>query len=144
MVQSLPPHEHVVRVLHSFRDDPIALPGWSELHTQWLAPTATVKQLKDKLRDANLPVSGLKAVLVQRLLDTTLSAFGEVNLAFFNDGKRVKGSNWRNKHMCADPLTAAASASCCNDPDGSGQPAMSMCRHEALSSLARDAGSRTP
>ena len=38
-----PPHAHVLRVLHAFRDDPLgALPGWAELRTELLAPTAPV------------------------------------------------------------------------------------------------------
>eukprot|EP01043_Picozoa_sp_COSAG02_P000106 COSAG02_NODE_2_length_75708_cov_87.013953_9_plen_2901_part_00 len=52
-----------------------------------------------------------------------------VNLAFYNDAKRVRASNQWNKHMCANPLTAAASSSCCNAPDNPGQPAMSMCNY---------------
>ena len=52
-----------------------------------------------------------------------------VNLAFFNDGKRIKGSNAWNGAMCADPRTAAASSSCCNEADTTGSPAMGLCKY---------------
>ena len=52
-----------------------------------------------------------------------------VNLAFFNDGKALKGSNQWRGHICADPLTAAASPACCNEPDTTNTPAMQLCEH---------------
>lgn len=51
-----------------------------------------------------------------------------VDLEFYNDGKTLKIDGGRT--LCADPRTASASPSCCNDAAVTNQPSMGLCNLE--------------
>lgn len=50
-------------------------------------------------------------------------------LAFYEDAKMIKAGQRDNKLMCADPRTAAAGASCCQDADSTATTSQARCQY---------------